>query len=179
MLSSSNNINKSKTEKNSLKVEKQNVHTPGKKEHNTNNKENVKVDGKKPANIPKYVKIKKLNVCNSVPSLHSETNSNDDKEKKGSHESTTGTFVSVSSDISCATTASLNSKLQTQNNNATKVWQLSDFDIGKALGKGKFGNVYLAREKTSKFIVALKVLFKSAIKKADIEHQVSLFIIIF
>ena len=36
-------------------------------------------------------------------------------------------------------------------------WQLSDFDIGKPLGKGKFGNVYLARERNSKYIVALKV----------------------
>lgn len=36
-------------------------------------------------------------------------------------------------------------------------WSLDDFDIGKPLGKGKFGNVYLAREKKSKFIVALKV----------------------
>ena len=36
-------------------------------------------------------------------------------------------------------------------------WQLSDFDIGKPLGRGKFGNVYLARERKSKFIVALKV----------------------
>ena len=36
-------------------------------------------------------------------------------------------------------------------------WQLSEFDIGKPLGKGKFGNVYLAREKSSKYIVALKV----------------------
>ncbi len=36
-------------------------------------------------------------------------------------------------------------------------WQLEDFDIGKPLGRGKFGNVYLAREKRSKFIVALKV----------------------
>ena len=40
-------------------------------------------------------------------------------------------------------------------------WQLSDFEIGRPLGRGKFGNVYLAREKESKFIVALKVLFKS------------------
>lgn len=38
-----------------------------------------------------------------------------------------------------------------------KKWTLDDFDIGKSLGKGKFGNVYLAREKNSKFIVALKV----------------------
>lgn len=36
-------------------------------------------------------------------------------------------------------------------------WSIDDFDIGKPLGKGKFGNVYLAREKKSKFIVALKV----------------------
>nr|CAI5866575.1 unnamed protein product [Callosobruchus analis] len=51
-------------------------------------------------------------------------------------------------------------------------WTLSDFDIGRPLGKGKFGNVYLAREKTSKFKVALKVLFKSAIKECNNEHQV-------
>ena len=38
-------------------------------------------------------------------------------------------------------------------------WNLSDFDIGKPLGRGKFGNVYLAREKSSKYIVALKVRF--------------------
>ena len=41
---------------------------------------------------------------------------------------------------------------------AERRWQLEDFDIGKPLGRGKFGNVYLAREKNSKFIVALKVL---------------------
>ncbi|VEN50119.1 unnamed protein product [Callosobruchus maculatus] len=51
-------------------------------------------------------------------------------------------------------------------------WTLSDFDIGRPLGKGKFGNVYLAREKTSKFKIALKVLFKSAIKECNNEHQV-------
>lgn len=50
-------------------------------------------------------------------------------------------------------------------------WSLDNFDIGRPLGKGKFGNVYLAREKTSQFIVALKVLFKSQILKADVEHQ--------
>jgi len=50
-------------------------------------------------------------------------------------------------------------------------WQLSDFDIGRSLGKGKFGNVYLAREKKSKFIVALKVLYKRQLEKANVEHQ--------
>ena len=40
-------------------------------------------------------------------------------------------------------------------------WCLDDFSIGKALGKGKFGKVYLAVDKHSKAQVALKVLFKS------------------
>ena len=42
-------------------------------------------------------------------------------------------------------------------NKKTRRWQLSDFDIGKSLGKGKFGNVYLARERSTKYIIALKV----------------------
>lgn len=50
-------------------------------------------------------------------------------------------------------------------------WKLSDFDIGKPLGKGKFGHVYLAREKSTKFICALKVLFKNQLHKAKVEHQ--------
>lgn len=32
-----------------------------------------------------------------------------------------------------------------------------DFDIGKNLGKGRFGSVYLVREKKSRFILCLKV----------------------
>ncbi|XP_060635923.2 aurora kinase B [Anolis sagrei] len=48
---------------------------------------------------------------------------------------------------------------------------INDFEIGRPLGKGKFGNVYLARLKETKFIVALKVLFKSHIEKDGVEHQ--------
>ncbi|XP_060081509.1 aurora kinase A-like [Ylistrum balloti] len=54
---------------------------------------------------------------------------------------------------------------------ARKKWTLEDFDIGRPLGKGKFGNVYLAREKSTKYVVALKVLFKSQLQKAGVEHQ--------
>jgi len=50
-------------------------------------------------------------------------------------------------------------------------WSLADFDIGKPLGNGKFGKVYLAREKKTHFIVALKVLFKNQLSKAGVEHQ--------
>ena len=31
--------------------------------------------------------------------------------------------------------------------NEEKRWVLSDFEVGKPLGRGKFGHVYLAREK--------------------------------
>jgi len=50
-------------------------------------------------------------------------------------------------------------------------WSLEDFEIGKPLGKGKFGSVYLAREKRTKYIVAIKVLQKSQLLKAGVEHQ--------
>jgi len=50
-------------------------------------------------------------------------------------------------------------------------WSLNDFEIGKPLGKGKFGSVYLACEKRTKYIVALKVLEKSQLVCAGIEHQ--------
>ena len=49
-------------------------------------------------------------------------------------------------------------------------WTLDDFEIGKPLGRGKFGHVYLAREKKSKFIVSLKVLYKSQLLKSQVTH---------
>ncbi|KAL3251747.1 hypothetical protein MRX96_000415 [Rhipicephalus microplus] len=52
-----------------------------------------------------------------------------------------------------------------------KKWCLQDFEIGRPLGKGKFGNVYLAREKTTKYVVALKVMFKSQLQKSGMKHQ--------
>jgi aurora kinase A len=53
----------------------------------------------------------------------------------------------------------------------TKRWTLKDFEIGKPLGRGKFGDVYLARERKSKFICAVKVIRKSQLLKAGVEHQ--------
>ena len=41
-----------------------------------------------------------------------------------------------------------------------KRWTLNDFDIGKPLGRGKFGHVYIAREKR----VSMLSCFLSAIK---------------
>ena len=51
-------------------------------------------------------------------------------------------------------------------------FNLAMFDIAKPLGKGKFGRVYLVREKRSGFVCALKVLHKSELVQSKIEKQV-------
>ncbi|KAK4114367.1 kinase-like protein [Canariomyces notabilis] len=54
-----------------------------------------------------------------------------------------------------------------------KQFHLGMFEIGRPLGKGKFGRVYLARERTSGFICALKVLYKSELQQGSgVEKQV-------
>lgn len=41
-----------------------------------------------------------------------------------------------------------------------KKFCIDDFEVGAKLGNGRFGDVYLAREKKSSYIVALKILNK-------------------
>ncbi|KAK4859591.1 hypothetical protein QYF36_008237 [Acer negundo] len=65
----------------------------------------------------------------------------------------------------------LNSKPEEQPKSPEKQWSLKDFEIGKPLGKGKFGRVYVAREVQSKYIVALKLIFKEQIEKYKIHNQ--------
>ena len=50
-------------------------------------------------------------------------------------------------------------------------WSLSDFEIGRPLGSGRFGTVYLAREKRSKFIVALKMMKIEGVIKDKFQNQ--------
>lgn len=49
-------------------------------------------------------------------------------------------------------------------------WSVKDFALSKPIGKGKFGNVYLGKEKVSKIMVALKVLFKAPMQAANCVH---------
>ncbi|KAE9421619.1 hypothetical protein Angca_006369, partial [Angiostrongylus cantonensis] len=56
-------------------------------------------------------------------------------------------------------------------------WVIDDFDVGRPLGRGKFGSVFLARSKEEKVVIALKardfqVLFKDQLKKHNVMHQV-------
>lgn len=50
-----------------------------------------------------------------------------------------------------------------------KNWMIEDFEVGKVLGRGKFGQVFLARERNSKFIVALKILCRKDLAKYGVE----------
>ncbi|KAK7940921.1 serine/threonine-protein kinase [Apiospora aurea] len=53
-----------------------------------------------------------------------------------------------------------------------KQFHLGMFEIGRPLGKGKFGRVYLARERSNGFICALKVLHKNELQQGRVEKQV-------
>lgn len=54
----------------------------------------------------------------------------------------------------------------------SRKWCLADFDIGKNLGKGRFGAVYLVRENRSRFVLALKMLFKVQLSTAEAMQQI-------
>lgn len=79
--------------------------------------------------------------------------------------------AAVGSNGSTSTATTDSSTSSAVSSSSSKIWKLADFDIGKPLGKGKFGNVYLAREKKSKYVVALKVLNKAQLVKSNVEHQ--------
>ena len=48
---------------------------------------------------------------------------------------------------------------------------LSDFDIGRPLGRGKYGRVFLARHRSSSFICALKMLSLEQLYRQECDHQ--------
>lgn len=55
----------------------------------------------------------------------------------------------------------------------TREWSLHDFEMGRPLGKGKFGRVYMVRTKCEpRYIVALKTLYKSEIVQSKVEKQI-------
>lgn len=52
-----------------------------------------------------------------------------------------------------------------------KKWRLSDFEIGRRLGKEKFVDMYIAREKESNIVVALKTTSKSHLIRIGLQKQ--------
>jgi serine/threonine protein kinase len=50
-------------------------------------------------------------------------------------------------------------------------WRIEDFDVGPAVGKGRFGHVYACRDKRSGALVAIKILFKDKLESYGVVHQ--------
>lgn len=55
--------------------------------------------------------------------------------------------------------------------NTCRQFVLDDFEIGKKLGKGKFGKVYCVRDKSTGYICALKVMDKKELIEYKVEKQ--------
>ncbi|PSN69290.1 kinase-like protein [Corynespora cassiicola Philippines] len=106
--------------------------------------------------------LQKLAVTNSTKI----TNANIAKSALTSSSSTR------SSEVSGHRRTLTDSSLYTQQPSTPKQWHLGMFEIGKPLGKGKFGRVYLAKERSSGFVCALKVLHKSELQQGKVEKQV-------
>ena len=85
--------------------------------------------------------------------------------------STSGRASSVSSNGTALSTSGLPRGRESAGGNL-QPWTLEDFDIWKKLGEGRFGKVYLAREKQSKVAVVLKCVSKEAIFLHDLQHQI-------
>lgn len=84
----------------------------------------------------------------------------------------TNASISSSRSSSESTLSARVSDPHTHTSAAPKKFHLGMFEIGKPLGKGKFGRVYLSKEKSTGFVCALKVLHKSELQQGKVEKQV-------
>lgn len=66
-------------------------------------------------------------------------------------------LATASQPVDNAGTKAKGKENSSSNGPARKRWSIEDFEIGKKLGRGRFGNVYVVREKSSGYIAALKV----------------------
>lgn len=58
-----------------------------------------------------------------------------------------------------------------QERRPAKSWCFDDFEIGRSIGRGKFGRVYCVRERATGFVCAMKVMSKSEIMQFKSERQ--------
>ena len=50
--------------------------------------------------------------------------------------------------------------------------KLDDFELLQKLGKGAFGDVYIAQEKAIGFVCVIKKMSKKRIRDAKVEHHI-------
>ncbi|GAA5977270.1 hypothetical protein JCM10908_004916 [Rhodotorula pacifica] len=107
-------------------------------------------------------------------SAHPQTDSNDDIGRyDGGFERDAERKSSVPVGGEAARLLALDSSSAGGSHRATVPFSLASFEIGRPLGKGKFGRVYMARTKSEPhYIVALKCLHKEELVKNKVEKQV-------
>lgn len=91
--------------------------------------------------------------------------------KENAGETRVNNEPSVMTNIDSAASVTVSQSTSGEGDTTFRKWSLADFEIGKPLGKGKFGHVYLARERRSNFIVALKIIYKAELEAAKVEKQ--------
>ena len=98
----------------------------------------------------------------SVPSSSFSFSSTSSRRSSvGSDMRLSGTDDELSSSFTSSTSSSL----------TPRAWSLKDFEIGRPIGKGKFGSVYLGKQRATGTQVALKVLFKQPMLAACCVHN--------
>ena len=83
----------------------------------------------------------------------------------GLHGAAVGVLAKVGKGVASSSLNTTRAKCSTDG--ASLQWSLNDFEIGKALGKGRFGNIYVVREKKTAFICALKVCVTALTEARD------------
>ncbi|KAL9658660.1 hypothetical protein ABK040_006196 [Willaertia magna] len=139
----------------------------------------------KPSNIPTF-NHHNLNTNNTSATKNTTTNTTDNNHNKQQTTTITPKQIEITYDSQLQENNNLQYQEQQQliNNNINntinksttttnekKSWKLDDFEIGRPIGEGKFGKVYLARERRTKYIVALKVLDKEQLVTNGVEYQ--------
>lgn len=108
---------------------------------------------RKSLSVPKKLSIRSSRVGSPITSKVNNINHN--------HSNINGKRYSPNRSVSQPHSPTLN----------VKSLSLNDFEIGKKLGKGKFGRVYCVRHKITGFICAMKVMEKQEIMQYNVQKQ--------
>ena len=52
-----------------------------------------------------------------------------------------------------------------------KQWFLADFQIGSLLGRGRFGSVFVVKDKETENVFAMKMIVKATVEEMNMKHQ--------
>jgi len=98
-------------------------------------------------------------------------NNTEKKKSNNFHPRACGSSIGLTADFkkSTTTTTTTSKAVCTSTSSCLSLahpqmkWSTNDFTVGRPLGRGKFGNVYMAKENRTSKPVALKVIFKNTL----------------